>query len=90
MIGTFGNCAGRWRGICFSDCFASMVASKYRAGAVAGLLCGTHFLLKAKRKAEEVTLFRLITCYLSLQAFSKGTSDNVALLFRSQRVKRTA
>ncbi|STK93459.1 putative transporter [Escherichia coli] len=27
MIGRLAMCAGRWRGICFSDCFASMVAS---------------------------------------------------------------
>ena len=40
---------------------------KYRARAAAGLLCGTHFLLM--KKAEEVALFRLVTCYLSLTGF---------------------
>ncbi len=43
MIGRLAMCAGRWRGICFSDCFAVWSPVKYRAGAVAGLLCGTHF-----------------------------------------------
>ncbi|UMX51773.1 cysteine/O-acetylserine transporter [Escherichia coli] len=27
MTGRLAMCAGRWRGICFNDCFASMVAS---------------------------------------------------------------
>ena len=40
---------------------------KYRARAAAGLLRGTHFLLM--KKAEEVALFRLVTCYLSLTGF---------------------
>lgn len=40
---------------------------KYRACPVAGLLRGTHFLLT--KKAEEVALFRLVTCYLSLTGF---------------------
>ncbi len=40
---------------------------KARARAAAGLWCGTHFLLM--KKAEEVALVRLVTCYLSLTGF---------------------
>lgn len=70
MIGTFGNvCWALGAGGASVSAIVSPVWSpvKYRARAAADLLRGTHFLLI--KKAEEVALFRLVTCYLSLTGF---------------------
>ncbi len=68
MIGTFGNVCWALAGLSVSAIVSPVWSPvKYRACTVAGLLRGTHFLLT--KKAEEVALFRLITCYLSLTGF---------------------
>nr|VXZ88304.1 Cysteine/O-acetylserine efflux protein [Klebsiella pneumoniae] len=38
-IGALGNLCWRWRGICFSACFAVRAATELDAGSVIGLLC---------------------------------------------------
>ncbi len=43
ILGRLAMCAGRWRGICFSDCSPVWSPVKYRARAVAGLLRGRIF-----------------------------------------------
>ncbi|STE84346.1 putative transporter [Escherichia coli] len=67
MIGRLVMCAGRWRASVSAIVSPVWSPVKYRARAAADLLRGTHFLLI--KKAEEVALFRLVTCYLSLTGF---------------------
>ena len=52
-----------------SDCFASMVASQIPCLHCCWSIARCVFSINKQKKAEEVALFRLVTCYLSLTGF---------------------